>query len=484
MPRRLSARIALAFTAVAFATLVATGATLFVVLRGLHADATISALTQTSQPLVFQLRTAAAQGDLRSTLADLRAQVADDGLSVDLVTAAGSIAVAGGGGGPVEPIDLDPTSPRGTVTSGSVRFEDGRDHLYAATTLRGPNAAGPRAIVLSRPDTSAGDALRDLVRTLPVVIILVGLIGAPIAYALSRSVTGPLRRLAVATADLGTADPTPVLPLEGPAEVRELTGRFNAMAAELAETRDRESRLLANLRHDLRTPLTVIAGFAAALADGTASGDEAPKAAAAVAEEAARLERLVDELDALERLRDGAAGLRPEWLDARRIVDETVTRFGPTAAAGGVILEAADDPALATDGLGLAADRQALERILGNLVANALAVAPSPGGHVWITARAIPALPTTNRPGVAFTVTDDGPGFAPGDAERAFERFYRGDPSRAGTGRGLGLAIVRELARAHGGEAVAENVAPRGARLSVLLPATPPPLPAPAPGGS
>ena len=164
MPRRLSARIALAFAAVALVTLVATGATLFVVLRGLHADATISALTQTSQPLVFQLRTAAAQGDLRVRPSPTcAAQVADDGLSVDLVTAAGSIAVdLVGAAGPVEPIDLDPTAPRGTVTSGTARFDDGRDHLYAATTLRGPNAAGPRAIVLSEPDTSAGDALRDL----------------------------------------------------------------------------------------------------------------------------------------------------------------------------------------------------------------------------------------------------------------------------------------------------------------------------------
>ncbi len=475
MFRRLSTRIGLAFAAVAFATLVATGATLFVILRGLHADATISALTQTSQPLVFQLRTAAAQGDLRATVADLRAQVADDGLSVHLVTAAGAVVDLGGTGGPVEPIRLDPTAPRGTVSSGSIRFTDGRDHLYSATTLRGPNGAGARAIVLSQVDTSAGDALRDLVRVLPVVVILVGLIGVPIAYALSRSVTGPLRRLAAATADLRTSDPAP-LPLEGPAEVRELTDRFNAMTAELAETRDRETRLLANLRHDLRTPLTVIGGFASALADGTAAGDDAPRAAAAIAEEADRLERLVDELGALERLRDGAAGLRPEWLDAGRIVAETVARFAPGAAATGVELAEIREPGPEGDAVGLAADRQALERILGNLVANALAAAPAPGGHVWISSRPLPALPGSGRPGVAFTVTDDGPGFAPGDAERAFERFYRGDPSRAGTSRGLGLAIVRELARAHGGDAVAENVAPRGARLSVLLPTTPPPI--------
>jgi signal transduction histidine kinase len=73
-------------------------------------------------------------------------------------------------------------------------------------------------------------------------------------------------------------------------------------------------------------------------------------------------------------------------------------------------------------------------------------------------------------PSVTLSVTDDGRGFPPGAADRVFERFVRGDPSRHGPGTGLGLAIVRELARGHGGEAIAENVAPHGARVSVTLP--------------
>jgi signal transduction histidine kinase len=79
-----------------------------------------------------------------------------------------------------------------------------------------------------------------------------------------------------------------------------------------------------------------------------------------------------------------------------------------------------------------------------------------------------------DRPrGISLSVTDDGSGFPPGTTERVFERFFRADPSRTGSGSGLGLAIVRELARAHGGEAWAENVAPHGARVSVLLPYVP-----------
>jgi signal transduction histidine kinase len=244
------------------------------------------------------------------------------------------------------------------------------------------------------------------------------------------------------------------------------------MAAELVDTRTQEARLLADLRHDLRTPLTVIGGFAEALADGTAVGDEVGRAAAAIGEEAARLERLVGELEALERLQGGSAGLRPERLDATVLLQETVTRFAPGAGAAGIELSALDEPARPTASSHGGRPRvrgrsPGVERILGNLVANAIA-AVHDGGHVWLGARRVVMAGPDARPAVALSVTDDGPGFPPGDVERAFQRFYRGDPSRTGTSSGLGLAIVRELARAHGREAVAENVAPHGARLSVI----------------
>ena len=115
----------------------------------------------------------------------------------------------------------------------------------------------------------------------------------------------------------------------------------------------------------------------------------------------------------------------------------------------------------------------ALERILGNLVDNALAVVEA-GGTIRLEARRVDGVEGVEGPAVAFSVVDDGPGFAPGGTTRAFERFYRGDPSRAGPGSGLGLSIVRELAVAHGGTAIAENLSPRGARVSVVLPVQPP----------
>ena len=119
------------------------------------------------------------------------------------------------------------------------------------------------------------------------------------------------------------------------------------------------------------------------------------------------------------------------------------------------------------------ADRLALDRILGNLVDNALAVL-GPGGSVRLEARAVRDAAGVAGDAIAFSVVDDGPGFPPGATDRAFERFYRGDAARSGGGSGLGLAIVRELARAHGGTAIAENLVPHGARVSAVLPVAPP----------
>jgi signal transduction histidine kinase len=126
--------------------------------------------------------------------------------------------------------------------------------------------------------------------------------------------------------------------------------------------------------------------------------------------------------------------------------------------------------------LSIAADRLALDRMLGNLVENAL-VATAGQERGSIVVQAGPASLPGGVDAIRFDVIDDGPGFAPGAAGRAFERFWRADPARAGAGSGLGLAIVQELATAHGGIAHAENHTPRGARVGFTLPRVPWPAP-------
>jgi signal transduction histidine kinase len=474
MPRGLTARVALAFFGVAIVTWLTIGGTLFLLLRGLHAQTTGGRLEDQATALAVQARQSVQAGDAASVLASLRGTLADQELIAYIITVDGRIVGLEGAPSPPSGTFVVDPGGRSATNHGTAVLPDGKTYAYGAIVLRPSAVVGPRDLIVATVDRSARDAMADLVAAIPAVVLVSLLVGAPMAWLVGRSVSAPLRRLAAATAHVSTTPVAP-LPLEGPAEVQELTDRFNAMTAALAETRARETELLANLRHDLRTPITVITGFSDALADGTATGEDAGRAARAIAEEAARLERLVGELGAMERLRSGAAGLRPERIDARSALRETVERFAPGAGTSGVEVLVVGEAATGSADLVFAADRLAVDRMLGNLVANALAVVSRPGGHVWLDARPVAPATTGDVGAVVLSVTDDGPGFPPGATERAFERFFRGDPSRAGAGSGLGLAIVRELAEAHGGRAVAEQVAPHGARVSVVLPRVPRP---------
>jgi signal transduction histidine kinase len=476
MPSSLTARIVASFAVLAVALWLAIGATMFVVLRGLHAEATSSGLADIAQTFAVRLRGAVAERDVRTVITQIQRDVAGGEVTVQLLAADGSTVELGAADPtPQDRIPVPATTRVGDTLTGTASFSDGEPHDYAALVLRGPGAAGSRAVLLSTVDRSGAAAIRDVGRSLPIVILATLLVGAPLAVVLSRSVARPIRRVAERATQLidPASAPAELLPETGPREVRALTATINAMGSELARTRVRESELLADLRHDLRTPLTVIGGYAAALADGTASGDAAGQAATAIAEEAARLERLVAELGAIDRARSGRDGLHLEPLDARAVLDTTAARFVDKARSAGVEIVVAPAADAAGSVLSIAADRVALDRILGNLVDNALA-AIGPRGTIRLEARPLSAVVGIDGSAVAFSVVDDGPGFPPGGTEQAFERFYRGDPSRAGAGSGLGLAIVRELARAHGGTAIAENLAPHGARVSVILPVQPP----------
>lgn len=478
MPDRVASRIALAFIAVGLITTLAVGAGLFVALRELHREAAISALGDIAQPIATRVRLAGAVADLKKELADAAPTFGSD-IGVYAVTARRVIATE-----PstvdvdVSTITVDPDQAVGEVRGGDLRAADGSRVLYALTVVRAQGAlAGPVAIILTTPDRSGALALRDLLRVLPFVVLITVVLSAPIAWWLSRSITRPLRRLASATSALPAASIEPV-PLDGPREVRDLSSRFNATTAELERVRAEERELLANVRHDLRTPLTVVGGFAEALRDGTATGPAAARAGEAIAQEAGRMQRLVDDLRSIDEIRTAGASLRPEALDPAALVADTAARFAQRAESAGVEIRAIGD-----DGLALVADRGAVERILGNLVDNAIRSVPS-GGHVLVEARAVPSrsgpASAEATPGaapgaaVALRVSDDGPGFPAGTLERVFDRFYRADPSRTGGSSGLGLSIVRALASAQGGSAVAENLAPTGARVTVTLPATPP----------
>jgi signal transduction histidine kinase len=503
------ARIGLALLAFGLMTLLTVGGALWVALRDLHRDAALATLAQLTVPYASQarqrfpldiLRPLADDGNPRAEamrlfresrqgqraseafttfVQEAQAEIDAAGISVLLVSDDRTI-VRDPETGTIETVRSIPqiTSglSRGEVQTGMAEMQGLGEVIYAAALIREPllDRAVP-TLVLARADDSAELATADLVRALAVATLVLVVIGVPLALGLSRSVAAPLRRLAAASGSVGRGDVPETLPISGPLEVAEASAAFNAMAAEVDATRQAQRQLLADVRHDLRTPLTVIGGFAEALKDGTASGAAAERAAVAIADEAGRLERMLSDLDHLTVAGAGGPLLHPEVLDARDVAKTSVERFGAEAEARGQVISLV---APSVDGVRLVADRDALDRMLGNMVANALGHAPAPGGRIGVEVRVVradePAIGGpggwSGRPGVLFSVRDDGPGIPAAALPHIFDRFYRADPSRSMRGSGLGLAIVRDLAEAHGGRVFAEVPVGGGARVGVVLP--------------
>jgi signal transduction histidine kinase len=212
----------------------------------------------------------------------------------------------------------------------------------------------------------------------------------------------------------------------------------------------RERRFIADASHELRTPLTTLKSELDVALQRERSPDELRAALGSAREEADRLVALAEDLLVLARADEGELPIAREPLDVGELLAGLAER-----RAGGEI------SVVAPPGLVIDADRRALERAVGNLVDNALTHG---GGRIDMSA-------ADGAGAVRIAVRDHGPGFPPGFADRAFERFARPDVGRSGGGAGLGLAIVDAIARAHGGSAIASGADP-GARVEIVLPAS------------
>jgi len=268
-----------------------------------------------------------------------------------------------------------------------------------------------------------------------------------------RRVAPPVSDLIRAARRVEDGDYSARVPIRGPGEVRSLARAFNAMSARLEAEETRRRSVLADITHELRTPLTVIRSQAEAIADGVNPPDEEHTAPIVAATHA--LESLADDLRTLSLSEAGALHPDREPVDIDLLVNETIEAFRAEAATLGVRL----DCRLAPDLPVLSADPAQLRRVLGNLIANALAHTAR-GGTVGVEAG-----PTQG--GVRITVRDDGEGIPAELLPRVFERFVKGASS---TGSGLGLAIVRDLVEAHGGTVAAESKVGQGTSIQISLP--------------
>ncbi|TMC46201.1 MAG: HAMP domain-containing histidine kinase [Chloroflexi bacterium] len=239
----------------------------------------------------------------------------------------------------------------------------------------------------------------------------------------------------------------------GPRELRTLARAFNAMSVRLAAADRNRRAVVADLTHELRTPLAIIRGQAEGIGDGVYPGDQAH--VTPILDAAATLETLVDALGTMTLADVGGLKLNREAVDVPVLVTSSLAAFQSAADAAGVRLIADVGPDLpAVD-----ADPARIRGVLGNLLSNAIRYTPS-GGTVTASVR-------RSGSSVAFAVRDTGPGIPAELRPQIFERFVKGPGS---PGSGLGLAIAKDVVSAHGGTIEATSEPGQGTEVRFTLP--------------
>ncbi len=306
----------------------------------------------------------------------------------------------------------------------------------------------------------ADNLLQPLVRAGIVALVL----SALLALLISRSISKPLRRVAGAAEAIARGETGTRAPISGPSEVRALARSFNQMADQVESTHQSQRDFVANVSHELKTPLTSIQGFSQALLDGTASTpDSTARTARVIHQEAERMRRMVDDLLVLARFDAGQVTLARDQVELGPLLRGCVEKLTPQAQTARVTL-ALDVP----EQLVVTGDADRLAQVFANLIDNSVAHTPAEGKVTIAMRRAA-------ENAVEITVTDTGEGIPPEALSRVFERFYQVDKSRKraharSRGAGLGLAITKEIVEAHGGAITAESVVGLGSKFTVRLP--------------
>ncbi|HEY4427740.1 MAG TPA: HAMP domain-containing sensor histidine kinase, partial [Solirubrobacteraceae bacterium] len=342
------------------------------------------------------------------------------------------------------------------------------DQSYFMAAVQIPPARNPLGatyVVLAEPQAlvataAAGDLGRSLLEAGGAALIVAMLL----ILLVSRSLTRPLTQLAAAAEDIAAGNYSRRVGITGQDEIGMLGSAFNRMAEAVERARRVQRDFLANVSHELKTPLTSLIGFSQALVDGSLVGEaQRSRAATIVHEESQRVLRMAQELLDLARVEAGSISMHTAAVDLGAQLQQEVEIVRPRAEARGLTLKLstpADVPPVA-------ADPERLHQVIDNLLDNAVKYAPDDSA-VSVTTRLSGA-------GVETVVANPLGAHRP-DPDRMFDRFYRADPSRspAAGGVGLGLAISRELVLAMNGRLWADFDESANLRLHLVMPASRP----------
>ncbi len=360
------------------------------------------------------------------------------------------------------PEDLLGLGSRTDAAEGRYEEVSGRVWLYVVQPLdarRNLVVSAPRLSLRTAPYALALEGLPGPILAAAGLALVVSLV---LAWLLARWISAPLRRMSRAARQVAGGDYQVRIVPSGPQEAQDVARAFNHMVDEVRQGQRVQRDFVANVSHELKTPLTSIQGFAQAIKDGAVSDAEGRRHAAQVIyDEADRLRRLVEALLDLARLESGQSDMARQAVDTAAILARVADQQAIVAAGRQIQIIRDWSPDLPT----LVGDGDRLAQVFINLIDNAIRHS-SAAGEVRVAA-------SVNNGWMRVGVEDHGPGISPEDQGRIFERFYKLDKARASTGgrgSGLGLAISREIVSAHGGHIELLSSPGHGSRFTVVLP--------------
>jgi two-component system OmpR family sensor kinase len=328
-----------------------------------------------------------------------------------------------------------------------------------ARLLAVPDTSG-RVVIVGASLDDQQEALARLAAILAVGGPLALLLAAGVGWLIAGAALRPVERMRAEAAAISASEPGRRLPVPRTGdEVARLGQTLNGMLERLEEGLKRERRFVDDASHELRTPLTNLRMELELALRRSRTAEELEHVIRSAAEETENLARLAEDLLILARRDRGRLPVAREPIDLDQLIGSVVDAFTPRAVAKSVAIESR-----VRQGIRVRLDPLRIRQALGNLLDNALRHTP-PGGRVAVEAERGDGY-------LSLQVTDSGPGFSSGFLPQAFEPFARPDPSRSRPegGAGLGLAIVRAVAEAHGGVAEAANRRQGGAEVTLRIP--------------
>jgi two-component system OmpR family sensor kinase len=433
-------------------------------LQGYRERLTMQRLDNITRPISVQIRSlVTAQTTVESLWTSMEAQAERNNVYILLVSSSGNIIRQITPTTSVEPISVANTTVPADISQevqGKFTASDGRVFIYAAyplTKLAALAATSIEAIIVAAPRTGSLAVLAGLFIPFTIGGIIALVTSLIIAILFARSIYSPLNKVKEAAHKVAQGDYEQRVPEEGPREVKELAAGFNHMTEQVKQSQLQLRHFVADVSHELKSPLTAIQGFSQALIDGTANDEETrTKAANIINTESKRMKRQVDELLDLSRMQSGQFKMTQETVNISDLLKHCHDIFDVQAKEKNIQLKIALENSLLVTG-----DSDRLEQLFCNLLDNAVKNTP-PGGKEQTVAR------KTSDGFVEVKVIDEGPGIHPEHLPHVFERFYQVTGVR--TGVGLGLTIAREIVRAHGGTIEARSEPGEGAEFIVKLP--------------